>query len=230
MDSLRRHFFDYSLDTFLKNLLQHICHTLSRLDGCYHQQFRIHIGKADVITGVADELRQEGTLGSAVALTERVEGVGDAIEVYNFLNELTVGQSLEIVALFETLENQLCLVLDIFGRRELGTFLTDVHSADFTGPVIQVREKKSVNGFIVFEVKYSGLRRTQPFSISGRGEDALDLIQLFFVLNIKLVNENRGIWVAVCGDRVNTVSHITPPLQDGPGSPLQGRPRTLRRS
>ena len=69
-----------------------------------------------------------------------------------------------------------------------------------------------------------------PFGILGRGEDALNLIQLLLVLNIKLVDEDRGAWVAVGGDGVDAVSHITPPLQDGPESPLRGRPRTLRRS
>ena len=59
---------------FVKNLLQQVRHTLGGLDGCYHQQFRIHIGKADVIASVTDELRQEGTLRSSVSLTERVGG------------------------------------------------------------------------------------------------------------------------------------------------------------
>ena len=176
----------------MKNLLQQIRHTLGRLYCCNHQQFRVHISEADVITGVANKLRQKGTLGSAVALAERVEGISNAIEVYDFLNELAVGQSLKIVTLFETLENQRCLMLDIFGRRELGAFLVDVYGADFAGPVIQIREKKAVNGFIVFEIKCGRLRCIQPFSISGRGEDTLNLIQLFFVLNIKLVDEDRG--------------------------------------
>lgn len=49
-----------------------------------------------------------------------MESISNAIEVYDFLNEFAVGQTLEIIAILEPLENQLCLVLDISGRRELG--------------------------------------------------------------------------------------------------------------
>lgn len=72
-------------DAFCKNIFQQIRHTLGRLNGCCHQKIGIHISKIDLISGVADELRQEYALGSAISLSERVQSVGDAIEINDFL-------------------------------------------------------------------------------------------------------------------------------------------------
>ena len=74
------------------------------------------------------------------------------------------------------------------------------------------------------------MRYALPFGILGRGEDALNLIQLLLVLNIKLVDEDRGAGAAVGSDRVDTVYHITPHFQGESGSCLQSCPRILRLS
>ena len=211
-------------------MFEKICHTLGGLDGRYHQKVCIHVGKINFISGVADELRQKHALGPAVALSERVQGIGDAIEINDFLYELVMGQILEIVAAPQPFKNQLRLTFDVFSRGKLGSLLADVHGADFASPFIQVREEKTVNGFVVVKVKGCCLRSVQPFRISCRGDHALDLAQLFFIADIKLIDEDGRAGVTVGRDRVDAVSHITPPLRDGPESPLSGRPPTLLRS
>ena len=97
-------------------MFEKICHTLGGLDGRYHQKVCIHVGKINFISGVADELRQKHTLGPAVALSERVQGIGDAIEINDFLYELVMGQILEIVAAPQPFKNQLRLTFDVFSR------------------------------------------------------------------------------------------------------------------
>ena len=72
-------------------MFEKICHTLGGLDGRYHQKVCIHISKIDLISGVADKLRQKYTLGPAVALPERVQGVGNAIEINDLLYEFVMG-------------------------------------------------------------------------------------------------------------------------------------------
>jgi len=92
-------------------MFEKICHTLGGLDGRYHQKVCIHVGKINFISGVADELRQKHTLGPAVALSERVQGVGDAIEIGDLIYKLIMGQIFEIVAVSEAFKNQTCLIL-----------------------------------------------------------------------------------------------------------------------
>ena len=85
-------------DAFCENIFQQIRDTLGRLNGCYHQKVGIHISKIDLISGVADELRQECALGSAISLPEGMQSVGGAIEINDFLYELVVRQTFEIIA------------------------------------------------------------------------------------------------------------------------------------
>lgn len=110
-------------DAFCENIFQQIRDTLGRLNGCYHQKIGIHISKIDLISGVADELRQECALGSAISLSERVQGVGGAIEINDFLYELVMGQTFEIIAGPEPPKNQGSLTFNAFGRGELSPFL-----------------------------------------------------------------------------------------------------------
>ena len=123
-------------NAFGENIPEKICHTLSGLNGRYHQKVCVHISKIDLISSVSDELRQKYTLGPAIALPERVHGVGDAIEINDLLYELIMGQTFEIVAVPEPFKNQTCLTFNVFGRGELSAFLADVHAADFACPFI----------------------------------------------------------------------------------------------
>ena len=116
-------------------MFEKICHTLGGQDGRYHQKVGIHISEIDLISGVAYELRQKHTLGPAVALSERVQSIGDAIEINDFLYELVMGQILEIVAAPQPFKNQLRLTFDVFSRGKLGSLLADVHGADFAQPI-----------------------------------------------------------------------------------------------
>ena len=59
-------------NAFTKYLFQQIRYSLRRLNRSNHQKFCIHISEVDVISSVADQLCQEGTLGSAVAFPEGV--------------------------------------------------------------------------------------------------------------------------------------------------------------
>ena len=153
-------------NTFAKNLFEQIRHALGGLDGRDHEKIGIHIGKIDLISGVVDELRQKYSLGPAVALAERVQGVGDTIEINDLIYELMMRQTFEIVADLESFKNQTGLTFNVFGRGELRAFLADVHGADFACPFIQVREEKAMNCLVVVEVKSLCLRSVQPFRIS----------------------------------------------------------------
>ena len=217
-------------DAFCENIFQQIRDTLGRPNGCYHQKIGIHISKIDLISGVADELRQECALGSAISLPEGVQSVGGAIEINDFLYELVVGQTFEIIAGPKPSKNQGSLMFNDFGRGELSPFFANVHSTNFACPFIQVREEKTVNGLVVVEVECGRPWCVQPFRIPCGGNDAFDLIQLFFVTDIKFIDEDRRAAVTVGRDGVNTVSHITPPLRGGPGSPLRDQLQTLHRS
>ena len=92
-------------------MLEKIRHALGGLDGSYHQKVGIHISEIDLISGVAYELRQKHALGSTIALPERVQGVGDAIEIGDLIYKLIMGQIFEIVAVSEAFKNQTCLIL-----------------------------------------------------------------------------------------------------------------------
>ena len=77
-------------NTFTNYLLQQIRYSLRRLNRGNHQEFGIHIGKVDAVSSVADQLRQEGSLGSAVAFPEGVQFVGHTIEIYELIYEFIV--------------------------------------------------------------------------------------------------------------------------------------------
>ena len=130
---------------FTKYLFQQICYALCRLNRGDHQKLSIHVGKVDVVSSVADQLCQEGTLGSAVAFPERMQLIGHTIEVYDFLHEFIVRQTFEIIAIFQTLKNQLRLTLNILRKRKPCSFLADIHRPNLTSPVVQIREEKMVN-------------------------------------------------------------------------------------
>ena len=163
-------------NAFSKNLFKKIRHALGGLDGRYHQKVGIHISEINFISGVEDELRQKHALGPAVALPERVQGIGDAIEIDDFLYELVVGQTFEIVADPEPFKNQSGLTFDVFGGGELRAFLADIYGADFSCPIIQVREEKTVNSLVVVEVKCRCLRIVEPLRISCGGDHAFDFV------------------------------------------------------
>lgn len=110
------------------------------------------------------------------------------------------------------------------------SLFADVHSTNFACPFIQIREEKIVNGLVVVEVKCRCLWCAQLFRIPCGGNYAFDLIQLFLITDIKFIDEDRRAGVTVGRDGVNTVSHITPPLRGGPGSPLRDQLQTFRRS
>ena len=149
-------------DAFCENIFQQIRDTLGRLNGCYHQKVGIHISKIDLISGVADELRQECALGSAISLPEGVQSVGGAIEINDFLYELVVRQTFEIIAGPKPSKNQGSLMFNDFGRGELSPFFANVHSTNFACPFIQVREEKTVNGLVVVEVECG-----RPWCVQG---------------------------------------------------------------
>ena len=173
-------------DAFCENIFQQIRDTLGRLNGCYHQKVGIHISKIDLISGVADELRQECALGSAISLPEGMQSVGGAIEINDFLYELVMGQTIEIIAGPKSPKNQGSLMFNTFSRGKMSPFFADVHSTNFACPFIQVREDETVNGLVVVEVECGGLWCAQPFRIPCGGNDAFDLIHLFFVTDIKI--------------------------------------------
>lgn len=169
---------------------QQIRHALGGLDGGDHEEVGVHVGEVYVVSGVADELGQESSLGSAVTLSKRVQGVGSAVEVHYFFNKLVMGQVLGVVALSEPMKDALRLVLNVFRGAELRALFADVHRADLAGPVIKVREKKVVDGLIMGKVKCFCFWGNQPFRISGGGEHTLNLIQFAFVPDIELVYQD----------------------------------------
>ena len=117
-------------------LLQQVCYSLGCLDSSNHQKVAIHLGPVDVIARITDKLCQESPLGSAVALSERVQIIGCAIEVHNFLHKLIVGKSFKIVLFFETVKNQISLMLNILSRAEIRSLLADIHGADLSRPIV----------------------------------------------------------------------------------------------
>lgn len=67
-------------------------------------------------------------------------------------------------------------------------------------PFIQVREEKTVNSLVMVKVKSRCMRSVQPFGISYGGDHALDLLQLFFVVDIKLMDEGGRAGIIVGRD------------------------------
>ena len=66
----------------------------------------IRISKIDLISGITDKLCQKYTSNPAIAILERMRGVGDATESSNLLREFIMGQTFEIAAGPKPFKNQ----------------------------------------------------------------------------------------------------------------------------
>lgn len=96
---------------------------MHRLDSGNHQQIIIHLQPIEVIARIANKMCQDGPLGPAVSLSERMQIAGCAIEVHDLLHKLIVGKSFKIVLFFEAAKNQISLTLNILNRAEIRPFL-----------------------------------------------------------------------------------------------------------
>ena len=108
---------------FIHPLIQEVRHPLSSLNCSNHQQVSIYLGPVNIITGMADELGQEGPLGPSVSFAEGVQGIGGAVKVHDFIHKLIMGQAFKVIATLEALKYQRCLFLNFDRRAESVPFL-----------------------------------------------------------------------------------------------------------
>lgn len=101
-------------NAFTHHLSQQICHALGGLDSGDHEQVSVHLRPVDVISRAADELCQEGTLGTAITLAERVEVIGGAIKIHDLVCKGIVGQTSKVILILQTIENQNGASFDFF--------------------------------------------------------------------------------------------------------------------
>lgn len=116
------------------------------------------------------------------ALTKRVQGVGSATKTHDFPHKLVIWQTYEIVALFEPLENQRGLALDVLSRCNLGALLLYSLCAP-RRPSYTGQGKGSGEWPLMVKVKTGGLRGILPPGTPVRGEGTFDLIQFFPMRN-----------------------------------------------
>ena len=87
-------------------------------------------------------------------------------------------------------------------RCELRTLFADIDCARLPLPSHTGQKKEAVDRLVVAKAKRLDLRCTQPLSIAGRGKRSLNFIQLFFVSDVKLVDQNRRTGIAVSGNGI----------------------------
>ena len=109
----------WSENAFRENSHHQIDHALRRLNGSNHQQICIHVSETIIVAGITNQLGQECPLCSAISLTEKMERIGHAIKICDFLYKFIVGQTLEEITLLQPLENLLRLALNLLLRRKL---------------------------------------------------------------------------------------------------------------
>lgn len=75
------------------------------LYGGDHEKICVHLGPVDVISRVADKLRQEGALSTAAAPAERGEVVGSAIEIHDLICKDIMGWPAEVILFIQVVKN-----------------------------------------------------------------------------------------------------------------------------
>ena len=205
---LRRLSAIYSLYRLAKHLTQQVCHTLRGLDGGDQQQVAVHLRPVEVMSRAANELRQECPLGASVALAEGVQVVGRAVKIGDLLHECVMGQAFEIILFLQPVKDQLGLRFDLPGRAEVRAFLTDIHRADLTCPIVQVRGKKLMDRLVVGKVKNAF--QLALFQLGGVdiGGESLRLLQRGLVMDMQFVHQHRCAGVAVVLNGIDAVRHI----------------------
>ena len=110
--------------------------------------------------------------------------VGGAVKVGDLLHEGVMGQSLEVILLFQSVKNQLGLRFDLSSRAEICPFLAEVHRADLPCPIVQVREKELMNRLIVGKIKNAFQRALFQLGGVDIGGESLRLLQRGLVMDM----------------------------------------------
>ena len=209
---LRRLSAIYSLYRLAKHLTQQVCHTLRGLDGGDQQQVAVHLRPVEVMSRAANELRQECPLGASVALAEGVQVVGRAVKIGDLLHECVMGQAFEIILFLQPVKDQLGLRFDLPGRAEVRAFLTDIHRADLTCPIVQVRGKKLMDRLVVGKVKNAF--QLALFQLGGVdiGGESLRLLQRGLVMDMQFIHQHSCAGVTVVLNGVDALAISSSPL------------------
>ena len=122
----------------------------------------VHPDPIDVVPGVVGELGEEGTLGTAVAFAERVQGVDVGEEVRELANELVAVQPAQLIGCCQPAEDIPSSCLQVLRQAEQRPF-RDRYRPQLAGPGEDVAEDVAVECPQVVQVVSAG--QPPPFQV-----------------------------------------------------------------